>query len=227
MRIGIIGSGRIGGNAGRLFAQAGHEVLFSFSRDPAKLEELAANAGPNARSGTPAEAVAFGNVVMLSVPWPAIDEALLAAGSLVGKTVIDTTNQFGPDGPLTLPAGMTAAAFNARRMPGAQLVKAYNTLTAAFQAEAAGRSEAERVALFFAGEDSAAKATAAALIAESGFAPVDIGGWAEVRMMEAPRRPGSVYGEEYRPEAARRIAGAIRRDPDEAARLAIRLKEGG
>lgn len=220
MRIGIIGSERIGGNAGRLFAQAGHEVLFSFSRDTAKLERLAAEAGSGARIGTPAEAVAFGDVVMLSVPWAAIDGALAAAGSLAGKPVIDTTNQFGPDGPLTLPDGLTAAAFNARRMPGARPVKAYNTLTAGFQAEAAGRPEAERVALFYAGEDAAAKETVAGLIADSGFVPVDVGGWTEVRIMEAPRRPGSVYGEEYRPTAARAIADAVRRDPAEAARLA-------
>lgn len=220
MRIGSIGAGRIGGNAGRLFARAGHEVLFSFSRDAAKLDRLAAKAGAGARDGSPAEAVAFGDVVMLSVPWPAIDAALAAAGLLAGKAVIDTTNQFGPNGPLTLPDGITAAAFNARRMPGARPVKAFNTLTAGFQAEAAGRPEEERVAVFYAGEDADAKATVGGLIADAGFAPVDVGGWAEVRIMEAPRRPGSVYGEGYRIGAVRAIAEAVRCDPALAARLA-------
>jgi predicted dinucleotide-binding enzyme len=227
VRIGIIGSGRIGGNAGRLFARAGHEVLFSFSRDAAKLDRLAEEAGPAARVGGPAEAVAFGDVVMLSVPWPTIDAALAAAGPLADKIVIDTTNQFGPDGVVPLPDGVSAAAFNARRMPGARPVKSFNTLTAGFQAEAAGRTGANRVALFYAGEDAAAKSVVAALIVDAGFAPVDVGGWDGVGIMEAPRRPGAVYGEEYRPDAARRIADALRRDPAEAARLAVELKEAG
>jgi predicted dinucleotide-binding enzyme len=88
VKIGIIGSGHIGGNAGRLFAKAGHEVLFSFARDPQTLAQLAAAVGPNARAGTPREAAMFGEVVMLSVPWSAIDEALAQAGSLDGAIVI-------------------------------------------------------------------------------------------------------------------------------------------
>ena len=226
MRIGIIGSGNIGANAGRLFARAGHEVLFSFSRDPATLARAVAAAGPTARSGTPREAAGFGEVVFFAVPWRAIDDALTAAGPLDGKIVIDTTNQFGPGGPLDLPDGLTAAEVNARRMPGARLVKAFNTLTAGFQAAAAGRAGEERAALFFAGEDAAAKTVVAALIAQIGFAPVDVGGWAEARISQAPRRPGAVYGEEYRPAAAARIA-AVRADPALAARLADELKVVG
>jgi predicted dinucleotide-binding enzyme len=197
MKIGIIGAGHIGGNAGRLFAQAGHDVLFSFSRDPRSLADLAAATGPRATHGTPGEAVKFGEVVMLSVPWGVIDEALAQAGSLAGKIVIDTTNQFGSQGVAKLPGGSSAAEYNQRRMPGAKLVKAYNTLTSGFQASAAGRTGADRVVLFYAGEDPDAKATVAALIDDSGFAPVDLGGWNTVHYMEAPRRPGAVYGEEY------------------------------
>src|SRR4051794_32709173 len=121
MRIGVIGAGRIGGNAARLFAQAGHDVLLSFSRDPARLRSRAEQIG--ASDGTPAEAVAFGDVVMLSVPWGTIDEALAQAGSLEGKIVIDTTNQFGPEGLEQLPEGLTAVQLNQRRMPGARVVK--------------------------------------------------------------------------------------------------------
>src|SRR5712691_8910538 len=116
MRIGIIGAGRIGGNAGRLFAGAGHDVLFSFSHDPQSLTTLAASVGPHARAGKPREAVEFGDVVMLAVPWSAIDEALAATGSLAGKIVIDTTNQFSAGSVVKLPEGMSAAEFNARRM---------------------------------------------------------------------------------------------------------------
>lgn len=97
VRIGIVGSGRIGGNAGKLFTRAGHEVLFSFSRDREKLEALAEEAGDGTGAGTPAEAARFGEVVMLSVPWALVDEALEAAGPLEGRILIDTTNQFGRD----------------------------------------------------------------------------------------------------------------------------------
>src|SRR5918992_3306747 len=108
MRIGIIGSGRIGANAGRLFAAAGHEVLFSGSSDPAKLEAAAAEAGPGARTGTPREAVEFGEVVMIAVPCRALDDVLARAGPLGGTIVIDTTNQYGPGGPGQPPGGGTA-----------------------------------------------------------------------------------------------------------------------
>src|SRR5512133_843665 len=127
MRIGIIGAGRIGGNAARLFAKAGHEVNLSFSRDPSTLEALAAEIGERASVGTPPDAADFGEVVMLSVPWSMIDEALGQAGSLQDRVVIDTTNQFG-SGPM--PAdGQTAAQFNSARMPGARYTKSFNTLT--------------------------------------------------------------------------------------------------
>lgn len=224
MKIGIIGAGHIGGNAGRLFVKAGHEVLFSFSTDPAKLAALATSVGANARAGTPAEAAKFGDVVMLSVPWGTIDEALTAAGPLDGKVVIDTTNQFGRGGMEMLPDGLSAAEFNARRMPGACPVKSYNTLTAGFQAEAAGRRGAERIALFYAGEDAEAKRTVAGLIADSGFEPVDLGGWAQVRLMEAPRRAGAVYGEAYHPAEAREIAAAARTNAQRASELAARYR---
>lgn len=224
MRIGIIGSGNIGANLGRQFARVGHDVVFSFARDTDTLEALAAAVGPAARAGQPREAAASGDVVVLAVPWAAIDEALAAAGPLTGKIVIDTTNQFGPNGVLTLPGGMSAAEFNDRRLPGARHVKAFNTLTAGFQAAAAGRAGEERAAMFLSGEDAAAKAVVADLIAAIGFAPIDLGSWREVRIMEAPRRVGAVYGEEYRPAAARRIAEAVRTDPALAARLADELK---
>lgn len=224
VRIGIIGAGNIGANAGRRLARAGHEVLFSFSRDAGKLERLAAEVGDRAHAGSPRDAVAFGEVVMLSVPWGAIDEALGAAGPLTGKVVIDTTNQFGAAGVLSLPEGLSAAAYNARRMPGAWLVKAFNTLTAGFQAETAGREGEDRAALFLAGETGDANSVVAALITDIGFAPVDLGGWRGVAIMEAPRRTGSVYGEEYRPADAARIAAAIQVDQALAARLADELK---
>jgi predicted dinucleotide-binding enzyme len=217
MRIGIVGAGRIGGNAGRLFAGAGHEVMFSGSRDPAKLERLAADAG-GASTGSPHEAVEFGDAVMFSVPWRAIDDVLAQTGSLTDAVVIDTTNQYGAGGLEALPK--PAAQVNAGRMPGARLVKSFNTLTSGFQGEAAGRG----VAMFLAGEDADAKQLVAGLIRDIGFEPVDVGGWAEVPIMEAPRRDGAVYGDEYSGADGHRIAEALRDDPDAAARLAVELR---
>ena len=222
MRVGIVGAGRIGGNAGTQLARAGHEVFFSYSRDQAKLDELATATG--ARAGTPREAVEFGEAVIFAVPWGVVDDAIDEAGPLEGKVVIDTTNQFGSGGVEELAGGLSAVETNARRMPRAVLAKAFNTLTAGYQRDVAeGRADGA-VAMFFAAEDEGAKDAAATLIQSCGFVPVHIGGWDRVRLMEAPRRPGSVYGEAYRPEDAQRIAAA---PLEEAARLADELKLEG
>ena len=211
MRIGVIGAGRIGGNAARLWAAAGHDLMLSYSRDPAKLERAAADIG--GRAGTPAEAAAFGEVVMLSVPWTRIDEVLAGLGPLDGRIVVDTTNQFGPGGVEDLPEGRTAAQVNQARMPGARYTKAFNTLTSGFQAEAAGRTGADRVALFLCGDDAEAKAVVAGLIEDAGFTPIDAGGTADAAIMEAPRRAGAVYGEEFHADDGRAFLAAARGQP--------------
>jgi predicted dinucleotide-binding enzyme len=185
-----------------MFVRAGHEVLISLSRSPDKLAEIATKLGPKARAGTPPEAVAFGDVVLFSVRWSLIDLALQQAGSLSGKIVIDTCNQFGPGSEL-IPKGMTAARFNQNRMPGARLVKTFNTLTAGFQHSESGRSGPDRVAMFYAGDDAEAKRIVGQLIDESGFVPIDVGGLDDATPMEAPRRPGAVYGEEYHEDTAK------------------------
>jgi predicted dinucleotide-binding enzyme len=224
MRVGIVGSGRIGGNGGTQLARAGHEVMFS-SRHPDMLEELASGA-PGAATGRPEDAVAFADVVILAVPWSAVDEAVGQLGSLEGKVIVDTTNQYGAGGVETIPDGLTAVEANARRMPGARVAKAFNTLTARFQRDVAeGRVDRE-VAMFFASEEEAAAAAASELIGGCGFVPVRIG-WEQVRLMEAPHRDGAVYGEAYSPDDARRIAEAATRDLDEAGQLASELKLAG
>jgi 8-hydroxy-5-deazaflavin:NADPH oxidoreductase len=220
MRVGIVGAGRIGGNVGIQLARSGHEVLFSYSRDSTKLEQLAADAG-GARTGKPREAVEFAEAVVFAVPWGLIDDVLAETGSLDGKVVVDTTNQFGAGGVEELPGGLSAVETNARRMPGALLAKAFNTLTAGYQRDVAEGRVGGEVAMFFAAEEREAIDAATTLIEGCGFVPVRLGGWERVRLMEAPRRPGSVYGEAYPPEDARRIAAA---PLDEAARLAGELK---
>ncbi|MGZ8633626.1 MAG: NADPH-dependent F420 reductase [Solirubrobacteraceae bacterium] len=207
MRIGVIGAGRIGANAARLFAKAGHEVLVSFSRDPQKLDALAAEIG--GRAGTPREAAAFGEAVMLSVPWTLIDDVLAQAGALDGKIVIDTTNQFGREGWEDL-GDQTAAQVNAARMAGARYTKAFNTLTSGFQAAAAGRTGADRVVMFLCGDDEEAKRVVGGLIDDAGFTPVDMGGVTDAGPMEAPRREGAVYGEEVHEQQARDFVARLR-----------------
>lgn len=208
MKIGIIGSGHIGATVGQLWTRAGHEVLFS-SRHPEQLSELLRDAGANARAGSIREAADFGEVVLLSVPWRAVEEALAAAGSLAGKIVIDTTNQFAAGGVQPLPGGISALEFNARRARGARLVKAYNTLTSGFLAQSAGRSGQQRVVMPYAGEDAQARQVVERLIAESGFDPFDVGGWSEAYLIEPPRRPGAFYGEEWHLDTARTLLNQL------------------
>jgi predicted dinucleotide-binding enzyme len=207
VRIGIVGAGRIGGNCATQFAKGGHGVKLSFARDTARLDALAEEIGERASVGTPAEAAEFGEVVVFAVPWDTIDQALSEAGSLDGKIVIDTTNQYGSE--RLPPEGQTAAQWNAGRMPGARYTKSFNTLTSAFQAEAAGRPEADRVVQWVCGDDADAKATVIGLIADAGYAPVDIGGTADAAVIEAPPRPGAVYGEEYRLPDAEKVLAAV------------------
>jgi len=207
MRIGIIGAGRIGGGIARQLAAAGHEIHLSFSRDPASMRQAADALGTHASAGTPAESVAFGDVVVISVPWGAVPEAIKQAGSLAAVIVIDTTNQFGTPMP---PDGQTAAQFNAERMKGSRYTKSFNTLTSAFQAEAAGRRGDDRVVQWLCGDDAEAKDVVSSLIADCGFVPIDLGGTAGCAVMEAPRRAGAVYGEEYRSADALLVLEAVR-----------------
>jgi 8-hydroxy-5-deazaflavin:NADPH oxidoreductase len=208
MRIGIIGAGRIGGNVARQAARAGHQLKLSFSRNSSTLDELARELGAETSTGTPADAVEFGELVVLSVPWGVIPQALEQAGDLSGRVVIDTTNQFG-SGPMPSP-GETAASFNARRMPGARYVKSFNTLTAQFQEQAAGRAGDERVVQWICSDDPHASALVAGLIEEMGYVPVNLGSTESCQVMEAPRRPGAVYGEEYRAADAQAVVQAVR-----------------
>jgi 8-hydroxy-5-deazaflavin:NADPH oxidoreductase len=206
MHVGVVGAGNIGGNLARRLALAGHQLTVSFARDPGKLDALAAEIGGTA--GEPVAAAAA-DVVVLSVPWRTIGDALAAAGSLDGRIVIDTTNQFGPGGPLDL-GGRTAARVNADRMPGARYTKCFNTLTAAFQASAAGRPRDERVVQWIAADDHDAAATVARLVDDAGYAPVVLAGIDACSAMEAPRRAGAVYGEEYRLGDVAAVVDAVR-----------------
>jgi hypothetical protein len=207
MRIGIVGAGKIGGNCARQFVRGGHEVMLS-GRDPDKLRPLAEEIGEGASVGTPAEAADFGEVVVLAVPWVAFDDAAASAGSLDGKIVIDTTNDYGRGDPT--PEGQTQAQFHAAKIPGALYTKSFNTLTSGFQAEVAFRPEDERVVQWVCGDDAVAKQVVMGLIADAGYAPVDVGTNADAAVMESPPRPGAAYGEEYRLPEAEKVVEAVR-----------------
>jgi 8-hydroxy-5-deazaflavin:NADPH oxidoreductase len=201
MEIAVIGPGRIGGNIAERLARAGHTVAIAFSRDRDALAVLARSIG--ARAASPADAVRSADVVVLSVPWDAIPDALAESGPLEGRIVIDTTNQYGRG---VLPgAGQTAAAFNAARMPGARYTKSFNTLTSAFQ-----RAAGTEVVQWLCGDDREAKDVVEGLIRDAGYTPVDVGGTADCAVMEAPRRTGAVYGEEYRGPEASAVVEALR-----------------
>jgi 8-hydroxy-5-deazaflavin:NADPH oxidoreductase len=207
MRIGIVGAGKIGGNCAKQFAKGGHEVKLS-GRDASKLEPLAAEIGDAASVGTPAEAAEFGEVVVFAVPWDGFDDAVAGAGDLDGKIVIDTTNQYGSS---EMPAdGETGATFHAAKVGSARYTKSFNTLTSTFQAEAAFRPEDERVVQWVCGDDDEAKKVVMGLISDAGYVPVDVGPNAEAAVMEAPRRDGSVYGEEYRQPDADQVVAAVK-----------------
>lgn len=209
MRIGILGAGNIGANCARRLVVSGkHQTILSFSRDFSKLQALAQELGPAALAATPQEAVKNCEVVILAVPWDLIPEALRQAGSLAGKIVVDTTNQFGS---VALPQkGQTAAELNAKRLEGSRYTKSFNTLTAGFQAKAAERPERERVVQWICGEDLEAKRIVASLVEDSGYVPVDLGGVKSCHVMEPPRRKGAVYGEEYRAAEAAEVVLAVR-----------------
>jgi predicted dinucleotide-binding enzyme len=207
MKIGIIGPGRIGGNVARQAVRAGHEVILSFRRDVNSLHVLAADLGDLASVGTPEQAVANGDVTILSVPSRVVGDALEQAGPLAGRIIVDTTNRGGGAIPDGYP---TSAAFIAAQMPGARYLKCFNTLTAAFQAEVVTRRGPERVVQWIAGDDGDAVDILSPLVDDMGYVPVwlaDIDGCA---VMESPRRDGAVYGEEYRVAEAAAVVEAIR-----------------
>jgi 8-hydroxy-5-deazaflavin:NADPH oxidoreductase len=221
MKIGVIGAGRIGANLAGQWARRGHDVVVSFKRDPEALAAVAEETG--ARAGSVVEAAAHGQAVVVAVPWAVLD-TLAGEVDVAGKAVVDTTNQFAHGGLVELTPGVSAAEVNAQRFAGAALVKAFNTYTSGFQAAVGNGLHSRPVAMFLGGEDGRAKAVGAELVRDAGFEPVDIGGWKTIALLEAPRRPGAVYGEEYDPNAAHRIAAAATEDLAEAARLADALK---
>lgn len=190
MRIGIIGAGMIGATAARLFVRAGHQVAVSNSRGPETLRELIAELGPDAKAMTVDDAARFGEVVLLAVPWRT-PEALPSPETVGGKIVIDAMNPYNASGAIADLGDTTSSEETARRLPGARLVKAFNTIYYQHLATQ-GRTnlpEAERRAIFVAGDDAEAKATVSRLVRELGYAPVDTGDLREGGRRLQPNTP--------------------------------------
>ena len=183
MNIGIIGAGNVGKALGETWLKKGHRVCFSYSRDLEKLRGYAAGLGTNAAAGTPAEAAAFGPVVVLAAPWPAVEDALRAAGPLNGKILVDCTNPVKPDlSGLAIGHTSSAAEEIARRVPGAKVVKAFNTTGAENMRNPQFGSG--RASMFVCADAPEAKSVVVGLARDAGFEVVDAGLLNVARLLE-------------------------------------------
>jgi len=177
MRIGILGSGLMGGKLGTIFARAGHEVIFSYARSERKLKRLARVAGGKARAGTPREAAEKADAILLAVHWLRFDDVLKQAGDLAGKVVVTCSMPMNADNTELVVAHTSSGAEElARRIPKARVVAAFGTVPSeVFFDVYAARRKADRPSLVYYGDDRKAKNVAARLIRDAGFDPVDAG----------------------------------------------------
>lgn len=176
LRIGIVGTGRIGGTLAELWAAAGHALVIS-SRHPERLQALAERLGPRVRSGTPQEAAAFGEVVLISVPYGALPQVgRELAGALAGKVVLETGNPFpGRDGEMAEAArAVGTGVASAGYLPGVRLVRAFTSVPHDRLRSEAHRAP-PRVGVPLAGDDGGALALARQLVSQAGFDPVVVG----------------------------------------------------
>jgi 8-hydroxy-5-deazaflavin:NADPH oxidoreductase len=200
MKIGIIGSGHIGGTLARHFAKAGHQVGVSNSRGPGSLAGLVQSIGPNACAMSVEEAAKFGEAVVLAAPWRT-PEALPRPEWVAGKIVIDAMNPYSSQGEVMDLGQTTSSEEVAKRLPGARLVKAFNTMYYQTLATEARPRPEDRLVLFIAGDDAEAKAVVSRLIEDIGFAVVDTGSLREGGRMQQPGSP--IYNRPMKLEEAR------------------------
>lgn len=178
MNIGVIGAGKIGGLVGRLLVQAGHPVLFS-SRHHESLQAMVTSVGPGAQLGTPAEAAAFGEVLLVSVPFHALPDVGRTLGpALAGKVVLETGNPYPErDGDMAREvraSGRGTGPYVAEWLAGARVVRAFNSVAAQTLSDEAHRSP-PRVGIPLASDDAEALEIASRLVRDAGFEPVIVG----------------------------------------------------
>ena len=205
VKIGVIGSGNVGTALGRVWANAGHQVMFS-SRNLDHDKQLAASIGANAHAGTPGEAAAFGEVLLFAVPYGALPELGKAlAGSIKGKVVIDACNPFPQrDGEIANRAREKGAGYvSAELLPGARIVRAFNAVGAGRMGQA--HEQPGHTGMPIAGDDKAAVEVASRLIREIGFEPVLVGGLDKGKYL----MPGTPLAGEHSPEEIRKIAASL------------------
>src|SRR5438445_8030006 len=177
MRIGILGSGLMGGKLGTLFARAGHEVVFSYARNEQKLKKLAAEAKGKARAGTPGEAARDAGALRLAVPWSRGDGVLQQAGDVSGKVILSCSLPMNADDTgLVIAHTSSGAEELAKKVRKARVVSAFGTVPSevlfdVFEA----RRKTSRPSLVYCGDDAKSKGIAAQLIRDVGFDPVDAG----------------------------------------------------
>jgi len=205
VKIGIIGSGHVGSALGGVWAKAGHEVMFS-SRSLDNDKKLAAEVGANARAGTPQEAAAFGQVILFAVPYSAFPDLTKSLGnSLKGKVVINASNPFPQrDGEIASQAREAGAGlFDARLLPGAFVVRAFNAVGAARMASA--HEDPGKIGMPIAGDKKAIE-SASRLVREAGFEPVVVGGLDMAKYL----MPGTPLAGEHTPDEVRSIAATLK-----------------
>jgi 8-hydroxy-5-deazaflavin:NADPH oxidoreductase len=192
MPIGTIGAGQIGSTIGRLWVKNGHRVFFS-SRHPEELKDLEAGLGPLAQAGTVEQAIAFGDVVLLTIPYPALPQiGRDYAAQLKGKIVLDTCNA-GRDGPIAEEVEANGVGVTSQKyFPGMRLVRAFNTMSYKIFASEANRPD-PKLAVPIAGDDQDAVRVAAALVRDAGFDPVVVGKLADARLFQSG---GPGYGQQ-------------------------------
>jgi len=205
LKIGIIGTGRIGGALARHWVNAGHEVLMS-SRHPEELEGLAKELGPRARVGTPRDAAQFGSVVLVSVPYGAIPQlGTELAAELAGKVIIDTSNPSERrDGAQAVEWQRKGAGVSTAELLGNdRVVRAFNCIPAASLANQANR-QPTRLAIPIGGDDAAAVAITERLVRDAGFDPVLVGSLAQTRRFDLgqPLAAGNLSAAELRARIA-------------------------
>jgi 8-hydroxy-5-deazaflavin:NADPH oxidoreductase len=177
MKIGILGSGLMGGKLGTLFARAGHDVVFSYARSKEKLDKLARAAGQRAGAGTPADAARDADVVLLAVHWLRFDDVLQQAGDLAGKVVVTCSLPMNADDTGLAVANTSSGAEElTKKLPRARVVATFNTVPSeVFFSVFEARGKPGAPTLVYYGDDAGAKEVAATLIRDVGFDPVDAG----------------------------------------------------
>jgi 8-hydroxy-5-deazaflavin:NADPH oxidoreductase len=209
MKIGIIGSGNIGETTARLFVNAGHQIALSNSKGPQSLESLVASIGPNsAKAMTVQEAIAFGDVILLALPWRKREELRsLPSELLKNKIVIDATNPYSENFEVIDLGNSTSSEEVAKELPGARIVKAFNTMYYETLRTESRKSKDDRLVLFVAGDDADAKSVVSKLIEDIGFTPVDTG---SLREGGRKQQPGSkIYNNPMTAEVAHKRLSEI------------------